>query len=71
MARTIGHNTAKSSEWRAAGAQEKDLKNFYNCHHPPLVAKGEPERKVVELLPPPSLHIIIDLVNKLFPDLFW
>ncbi len=44
MARTICCNIAKSSEWRAAGAQEKDL-NFYNCRHPPLVAKGGAREK--------------------------
>ena len=47
----------------------KEAKNYGNVVHPPLLC-GEPNQRVVEILPPPELHLMLGAVNTLFSGMY-
>ena len=51
--------------WNEAGANMKDAKKHGNVVHPPLL-RGEPNQLVLDLLPPPELHLMLGSVNTIF-----
>jgi hypothetical protein len=43
-------------------------KSFYNCIHPPLIA-GDDSDTILSKIPPPELHIMLGVTNKIFDEL--
>lgn len=62
--RTIGNLLENFEEWKSAGGIKKNAKNFKSCIHQPLF-QGPPNMSVLQVLPPPELHLMIGVVNKI------
>ena len=55
--------------WTDAGSKMKDAKKHGNVVHPPLLS-GEPDQQVIEILPPPELHLMLGAVNTMFSGIY-
>ncbi len=51
--------------WTESGLDRKDAKHYGNVIHPPLLT-GHPDQLVLDVLPPPELHLLLGAVNTLF-----
>ena len=66
--RTLGSITEKFWNWFVTTGQNKSkAKHYGNVVHCPIL-KGDPNEKVINLLPPPELHLLIGPVNTLQSD---
>lgn len=63
--RTIVDCIGNYEEWVKNGSDEKKAKLFKNCIHPPIYA-SENSQEILDIFPPPELHLLIGGVNKLF-----
>jgi hypothetical protein len=66
--RTLGSIREKAEAFRSAGSRQQAAKHFANCVRSPLLpgADSDPLLKVV---PPPELHIMLGVVNRIFDEL--
>lgn len=63
--RTIGSCLKNYSDWLNADGLKKNSKNFKNCINPPLF-EGDHDEQIIEFIPPPELHLMLGVVNKLY-----
>lgn len=63
--RTINDCRAKCEKWRSEGGLRKSAKLFDNCIHPPLF-NAEENKRIIDIIPPPELHLLLGAVNTLF-----
>lgn len=63
--RTIGAVKEKSASWIASGGNKADAKKFFNCVHKPLLHGGN-EALILDICPPPSLHLLLGMVNSIY-----
>lgn len=63
--RTIGSIIDNYNKWKDAGAVKDNAKHFMNCIHEPLL-KGDQDTLILDIIPPPELHLLIGVVNTLF-----
>jgi hypothetical protein len=66
--RTLGAIRRKAEKFQEAGGRLSMAKNFANCVHPPLLP-GADHIRLIDLVPPPELHIMLGVVNKIFDEL--
>jgi hypothetical protein len=66
--RTLGRIRQQVAAYRNAGSILKSAKSFYNCIHPPLIA-GDNSDTILSKIPPPELHIMLGVTNKIFDEL--
>ncbi|CAH1113805.1 unnamed protein product [Psylliodes chrysocephalus] len=64
LRRTIGNCTNYFEAWRNAGSIMKNSKNYKNCVNL-SVFTGDKNTRVLEIIPPPELHLILGAVNKI------
>lgn len=62
--RTVGNIFLNYMEWVDAGSN-KDAKSFKNCINPPIIQSNE-DRLILDLIPPPELHLLLGVVNTIF-----
>lgn len=60
--RTIGNISDYYKAWCKDGSNLKNAKNFKNCTKIPIIT-GDKNKKVLEIIPPPELHLLIGIVN--------
>lgn len=65
--RTLGQIREMTSKWRELGSDCKLAKLYYNCVNEPLLS-GPPSEKIINLCPPPSLHITLGVVNAIYKN---
>lgn len=65
VSRTLGSISEWYGRWLASGGNEKDAKLFFNCINKPLFC-GDDNTKVLQVCPPPSLHLILGLTNSAY-----
>lgn len=63
--RTIGSVDRSSESWIAGGAAKSNAKRYFNCAHTPLI-HGNDETKILDVCPPPSLHLLLGIVNAIY-----
>ena len=63
--RTIESLKKLLRDWEEAGAVHSDAKTFGNVIHEPLVGAKDNDL-VIDILPPPELHLLLGVVNTLF-----
>lgn len=63
--RTIENCIANFDGWVKNGQDEKKAKLFKNCIHPPIYACNY-SQEILDIFPPPELHLLIGCVNKIF-----
>lgn len=51
--------------WQAAGGTKNKAKNFENCVNQPVLERIEND-EVIDYIPPPELHLLIGVVNRLY-----
>ena len=66
--RTLGRIRALVAEFNDAGRPIKKAQLFKNCINLPLL-NGTDDQFIVDLLPPPELHLHLGITNKLFDTL--
>ena len=66
--RTLGSIRALSQAFQNSGQPWNKAKNYKNCVNLPLIP-GEDEEFLLDLVPPPELHIMLGVVNKLLDEL--
>ena len=49
-------------EWEEAGGDRKRAKEFHIVIHTPLFDEGCDNKEVLDVLPPPELHLILGIV---------
>jgi hypothetical protein len=65
---TLGGIRQQVAAYRNAGSILMSAKSFYNCIHPPLIA-GDDSDTILSKIPPPELHIMLGVTNKIFDEL--
>lgn len=65
--RTVGQIREHTMRWKSLGSDSKQAKQFFNCIEEPLVG-GLSEDKIVNICPPPSLHITLGIVNAIYKE---
>ena len=63
--RTLKSLSDQFWSWKSSGGDCKESKNFGNVVHLPVL-HGDPSDAVIDLLPPPELHLLLGAVNALF-----
>ena len=63
-ARTLGDLRAALAAWRASGGVAAAAKEHGNVVHETLLP-GDDHTAVMDVLPPPELHLLIGVVNSL------
>lgn len=66
--RTFGRIRKLSSDYSSAGCPLRRAAEFMNCIHPPLIDADDSEL-VLNIIPPPELHLMLGISNKLFDEL--
>ena len=68
--RTISNLNSLFWEFFEANADKKDAKLYGNVIHPPIISDNlEDSTPVIEVIPPPELHLLIGPVNTLYDGL--
>ena len=77
--RTIEGIISSNAAWIEYSLNRKDLKHFENCEHVPILkssaeeiftnSNSEAGTLVLSILPPPSLHLILGIFNKIYSEL--
>lgn len=62
--RTLGSCLRNYRDWLKSVAKKGVAKNYMNCTNPP-VFKGDEDDEIIDFLPPPELHLLTGIVNKL------
>ena len=52
-------------EWQAAGGDHKKAKLYDNVIHEPVLDDGCDDMEVLDVLPPPELHLLLGVVYTL------
>lgn len=63
--RSIGSCSKNYHDWLNAGGSKQRAKNYMNCTNLP-VFEGEADDEIIDFLPPPELHLMTGVVNKLY-----
>ncbi|XP_030767757.1 uncharacterized protein LOC115891445 [Sitophilus oryzae] len=63
--RTIKSITENTNLWQQSGGNITKAKDFKNCINIPLI-NGDEETPVLKYIPPPELHLLLGVVQKLF-----
>jgi hypothetical protein len=63
--RTLSDIKDLYDKWKIKSKKE-EAKNFMNCIHEPLISGNDP---VLQIAPPPELHLLIGIVNHLFSNM--
>lgn len=63
--RTLKECAENYTAWQAAGGKKIDAKNFENCVNRPVLERIENDN-VIDYIPPPELHLLIGVVNRLY-----
>jgi hypothetical protein len=66
--RTLGRIRKMAQAYRNAGSVLRTAKDFFNCVHSPLLS-GDDSLTLLELIPPPELHLLLGVANKLLDEL--
>ena len=66
--RTLGELKTLSEKFARAKGKEKKASNFKNCVNAPLLL-GQDSDTVLSLVPPPQLHIMLGICNKVIDEL--
>lgn len=66
--RTIGSCFTNCKAWQASGGKKKNCKHFFNCSHTPIIS-SERDQLIIDLIPPPELHLMIGDANHLFENM--
>jgi G:T-mismatch repair DNA endonuclease (very short patch repair protein) len=68
--RTLETIEANFQKWQAESGKKSTLKQYYNCSNEPLLhSNHNMSTSVLSIVPPPSLHIKLGIVNKLYSEL--
>ncbi|PAA89846.1 hypothetical protein BOX15_Mlig027848g1 [Macrostomum lignano] len=68
LTRTFGSVTKNAAAFSEAGNELRSAKLFKSCVNKPLLSGGEDE-PILNKLPPPELHLLIGVVNKIVDSL--
>lgn len=63
--RTLTNIQQNAENWKNSGANEKHARNFFNCIKEPLLC-GTSSDEIIELCPPPVLHITLGIINAIY-----
>lgn len=63
--RTLGDCLKNYDDWVKVGSMKSNAKNFKNCINKPVI-QGDQNEEVIDFIPPPELHLLIGIVNKLY-----
>lgn len=63
--RTVGSCRENSDAFKNSGSKKINAKNFYSHVYQPIFT-GNPETEIIDIIPPPELHLMLGVVNKLY-----
>lgn len=66
--RTIGSIKSKSTSYKVSGMVAAEAKDYKNCVQEPLL-NGTDHTIIIKILPPPELHLLLRITNRLFKAL--
>lgn len=64
--RTIGSCIKNCQEWVSKGKNKKQAKDHKNCINLPVFSMLDPCKEIIEIIPPPELHLLLGGVNTIF-----
>ena len=59
--RTLGNLRQSYNEWQESGANRNDAKRHNNAIHQ-AVFDGSDDTEIIDILPPPELHLLLGVV---------
>lgn len=66
--RTVANIMKNYMEWYDAGGDKKNAKKYQNCINPPVIQTGQ-DTLILDVIPPPELHLLLGVVNTLFSNM--
>jgi hypothetical protein len=66
--RSLGRIKEMVQAFRSSGGQLQKAGEFMNCVHDPIL-QGEYTLPIIQLIPPPELHLMLGAVNKIYDEL--
>lgn len=63
--RTFGSCINNYNAWQKTGRKQTKAKDYENCINLPVL-EGDDEDEVIDYIPPPELHLLTGIVNKLY-----
>lgn len=66
--RTIGNCKSYYDAWVKNGSKKKDAKNYQCCINPPIFS-GDDSKKILDIIPPPELHLMLGVVNTMVDNM--
>jgi len=67
--RTLDSISENHEKWMNESGKKTTLKHYYNCSNRPLLKSHELSTPTLDIVPPPTLHIKLGIVNKLYDEL--
>ena len=67
--RTLGDIKTNYSEWVSSGLAKNEAKLFKNCIGEPIFTCHDNNARILDLIPPPQLHLFLGGVNTLFKNM--
>lgn len=67
--RTIGDIKRSFWEFHDGDKKRSQAKHFYNVIHPPIVSTLNLEQPILDIYPPPELHLLLGAVNTMYKGL--
>lgn len=64
--RTIESITSSYYLWRASGSKSTAAKNYQSCVNAPIYTQDDTDTAVLNIIPPPELHLLLGVVNTIF-----
>lgn len=66
LSRTLTDNEENYNRWLREGGDSKKAKFFFNCINVPLIKSRYGNEDILEIIPPPELHLMLGVVNYLY-----
>ena len=66
--RTLGRIRDQARLFAQSGGRKERAQEFYNCVEPPLFADLPDSVEILDLIPPPELHLMMGVTSKLYEE---
>ena len=67
--RTLENIICNYKNWKKNGSKPSEARNFKNCVNSPLLQRNASTDCIIDLIPPPELHLLIGCFNHLFREM--
>lgn len=69
ISRSIFNITEKLQYWQKNGSNLSNAKLYGNCVNEPIITNCDVNQSIIEIIPPPELHLLLGSVNTIYNSL--